>query len=171
MSAPATPPDFAARLMALKRHPQLGSALEDVPRFDAKSTGALARVVFLGVWIAVCVVITIATAMFFPPAALVPLAMGMLGVYGVVRSARADALFDRTPIQPLPAVVVKERTKVVGGGEGSQADTHYYLALETEAGREERRVGEELFGQLVVGDAGVAYVKGERMMAFRTLRG
>ena len=168
MSTTADESDAAERLAALRDHPGLDAALQDLPAFGSQQGDGLRRVLLLVGWCLGCIALAIATGMFFAPGALLPLALGVAGVYVFVRSERDEARYARAPVEAFAAVVTAERTQVVPGA-GGQTDTAYVLVLETEDGPVEQVVEDALVGRVQVGSAGVAYRKANRLVAFRAL--
>lgn len=158
----------SARLAKLQGHPDLPAALEDVPPSERRAGAGLPRLaVVLGILLGTAI-LTIATGLFFAPAALVPLVLGLLGVYAVLRGAREDARYDRAPVEAVPAVVVRAGVQVVDTGR-SQGTTRHVLSLATPAGARDVPLETRLAGRLAPGAAGVAYVKEGMLLAFRAL--
>ena len=94
--------------------------------------------------------------------AIVPIIFVVAGIVFVVRALS----FARAPVERSIEVVVDERTRTSGGGDSS-VRTHYYATVQARDGR--RRELETygwLAGRIAAGDAGVAFVKGTRLIDF-----
>jgi len=161
--------DAEARLATLEAREDLAAALADLPAEDRRGGGGLARVGALVIWVVACIVAAIGTALVLAPAALIPLALAGFGVYALVQTAREDAAWDRAPTRAVPAVAVAEETRMRGATKGGRSRARHVLVLATPEGRDAYTLDEALVGRVASGDAGVAYVKGGRLVAFRTL--
>jgi hypothetical protein len=168
--APA-PTDTAARFRALAAHPELPRLLAHVPESRAlagRGAVTLATLVFFGV---VGLFVTVVFFLVCPPFGLLPLALVGLGGYTLSRQYLRTTHARGAPLERHQALVVDKRTRISGGGEHSAARTEYFATLEQQDGsRRESETFDEVAGRIVAGDMGVAYLRGDFLIAFERLR-
>lgn len=161
--------DLKARFANLANHPELAELMDYTPpaRTLGLHTGMsiFALVIFAVFGLGLSIV-------FFgacPPMGFLPLAIVVLGGYALskqlVKTSRAQA----APLERLHAIVIDERTRVSGGG-NSTTRTDYYATLEFPDGtRRELDAFSNVAGKITRGDMGVAYIKGQFLLAFGRL--
>ena len=129
---------------------------------------ALVGIMFTLVWIVMILaggdMVPLAIRIVF---VLFGLAFGAVWVGFSLGAARTALAYQRAPIVPLVAVIVRDRSEVAGGDEKTSATTTYYATLQQRDGiRAEYSVSSRLVGNLVVGEIGVAYVKAHALVDF-----
>jgi len=162
------------RFEMLEQHPELQRWLEYAPK--APPAFPLGTILFAVPLLVVFVMFT----MFFmggvvsmnapKPMLIIPLLILGVGGYGLISIIRRASAYRSAPLERHPSIIVDERSHVSGGGKNSSASTRYYATIEF-AGRKraEYRVGRRLAGQVATGDAGVAYIKHDTLVAFHRL--
>ena len=157
------------RFQMLRQNPELERWLAHRPQLEAppQNRGLILAVpvvaVFLFFFLRTAAGVG-ASGVFFVVPVVMLIAVGL----AVAKSVSSSASFHRSKLRTRPAIVVDERTKVSGGGKNSSARTRYFVTLEFEGGaRTEYGVGPKLAGTVTEGDAGVAYLKGTHLAAFR----
>ena len=175
--ARAAPPspygDVQSRFVDLARHPDLPRAMRHTPSGAKHLIGLGCGIAFSILFITVSMVIMggmdLAEAPF--PFTLFPFLFVGIGLaIGIVSLVKLVS-FSNSPLMRKPAVVVGERTRVSGGGNNSSASTNYYLTVEFENGRrKEYATDGRTVGIVSEGDMGVAYLKGDVLLAFDRFR-
>lgn len=159
--------DVAGRFRALESHPDLPRLLAATPSTSALSGWNAMTVVTLVVFALVGLFVTGGFLFVCPPFALLPLFLVGIGIYTISKQVGKTTSASRAPLERRPALVVRERTKVSGGGEHSSARTDYFATLQFPDGsRREFDVLEGVGGTIAPGDMGVGYLKGDFLIAF-----
>ena len=158
--------DAAARFEALRAHPRFEEAMRAEPAAAASpQRGVLILAVVGGVLVAVA--LSLGLAFLCAPLAILPLvALGVGGFFaaGQLRESFGGA---RQPLERRPALVLDERTHVT---DGTGPARQHYLTLEFEDGRQsEHRTEGDQADATTPGQAGVAYLRGTRLVDFRGL--
>ena len=168
---PAEPTaDLATRFRALRVHPELEQLLEATPEapelVQETAVGLIALLVFglIGLFVAVG---------FFticPPLGVIPLALILFGAIAMTRRFAKTRAALRAPLETRPALVVEARMKLEGEGEYTSARTRHLATLLFEDGeRRELDVLERVAGRLSSNLLGVAYLRGDTLIAFEPL--
>ena len=167
--AQAPPPedDLAARFQRLRDHPRLPELLAVTPPIAGQLAGAGCGVLFLVVWTLGALGIGFGffhggQAVFGSGgglAAVLPWGMAAVGIGLLATVGGQTARFAGAPWRRFPALVVDKK----------QRNKQKHLVLELEDGtREELQLAGE--ANAVVGELGVAYVKGNVLVAFEYVK-
>jgi hypothetical protein len=165
----AAPPSTTERLAAVEAHPDFPELLRHEPSVSGLVLGQGLQVGFGILFIVVSLVITLVFLVVGGPCAIFPLLFVVVGIGIVIQGGKRSAAIANAKLLRFPAVVLDERTKVVGSGDAGTR-TRYFATLEWQGdGRREFEVDGSLAGAVVPGDAGVAYVKERHLLDFRRL--
>ena len=165
MSAPG---DLALRFQALERHPDVARALAAAP--DSPSPGARVAAGFVALiaLLAAGALVTLGLAMFFPPLAVVPVTLALLGAFLVVRDVVRNLRRSREPELRGPALIADEHTRFSGGAGDRSVTTRHAVTLEFRDGsRREVALAEDVAGTIGAGDMGVASLQGDLLVRFQ----
>ena len=160
--------DVAARLRALESHPDLESILRRKPR--TTSPVQVARgIAFLITFVLFSVLLSLLSAAFFPPLALVPLAAVVIALYALASTLARQRGARRFPLERRPAIVANLRTRIHAGGD-SVGRAHHVTTLVFSGGEEhEYRAQEDPANRLAIGTPGVAFLRGSSLVDFEPL--
>lgn len=160
--------DTAARFAALDAHPDLPRLLQFAPK-PPSHVAAVIQVI-LPIALLVFLIGFLAPRLSGEPVGFIVLALVVVAlvraIIGIARGSR-DA---RAPVERRKALVVDDRTSVHGDGR-RDVETHYHATLEFPDGsRRELPMAEDAAGYVTPGDIGVAYLRGDRLVAFTRVR-
>lgn len=164
-AAPADPlGDVAARFRALAGRAELAALLTTRPEVPELGGKLLPSLLLLAGLTVVGLFATLLCFQLCPPLGFAPLAL--VGVSGLV--ILRQLLWNvRTPVVPRVAMVVERKAHLQAGARHSHSSTRHSVILLLE---DERRIEPECFASvlpaLAPGVLGVAYLKGERLVAF-----
>ncbi len=162
--------DLDARFAAIDEHENLERLMSYTPSMAGTSRGMYCGVAFGVVFVVIALIITAFFQGLPFPASLFPLIFVAVGIGIVVTSLKKAAAFSAAPLKRLPALIIDERTAVSGGSGNSAARSSYYITLQFQDDpRHEYAVGGKMAGILTRGDMGIAYVKSDTLVAFKTL--
>lgn len=168
--APVADPvgDLGERFARLRASPRLEELLARAPEIPELGGPTLPSVLMLVVLGLLGILASLLFLQLCPPLGFAPLALVVVGIVVVARRLVWNA---RAPLSAHPAVVVELRAKLQAGAEHSPSHTRHHAALAFEDGtRSEPECFASALAGLRVGAAGVAYLKGERLAAFREIR-
>jgi hypothetical protein len=159
-----------SRFDRVEEHPDFPRMIERAPVLpaDANLGIAIAGPAMVSLFGAVCV--AIALNLFFDEDApvlfvLLFLAAALAIIFAGLSMASRALRFKNAPIQRCVAVIVKDRSEVVGGE--SSTSTSYFATLQLRGGsRVELPTYGSLAGRLVIGDIGIAFVKSQTLVDF-----
>ena len=164
----SAPDDLATRFAALERHPEVTRALAAAPAAPGPGTRVAVGFVALIVLLAAGLLVTIGLAMFFPPLAVVPVTLVLLGAFVIVRDVARNLRASREPELRGLALVADEHTRFSGGAGDRSVTTRHAVTLQFRDGsRREVALAEELPGTLATGDIGVASLQGDLLVRFQ----
>jgi len=149
----------------------------------------MAPIVFLGVFIAIAVVMEFITlgmagvlgAVGFglhPGAgaiaviplmmSVVPLGFVVLGGFLIRQTLAKARAYQDAPLLAEPAVLVGKRTQISGGSNNHSASTTYYLTAESADGtrQEYTLLAPDLYGRIAEGDAGILFTRASYALDF-----
>jgi hypothetical protein len=125
---------------------------------------------FLAVFTAAGLAIAVVLFSFCPPIGLLPLAIVIFGGYGMSKQLSKTSRANSAPLERLPALVADARTKISGGNENRAVKTRYFVTLQFPDGsRRDLDAFSNVVGKITRGNMGIAYIKGEFLMAFGRL--
>lgn len=155
------------RFAQARQNPAFGDWMAHQPSTSAHHGGSAAKIIFGVVW----TVAAFAMAAAFPSGMmLLPIGMGLVGAFMVVKEIGSTAKVANAEWERILAVLRDERVAVSGGGKNSSATTTYYLLLENEKGeRAEYPCHQRIAARHAPGDIGVAYLKGGVLFDFQRL--
>lgn len=173
-AAPAPAPtspfgDLDARFAAIQNHAELDQYMAYEP--PTRALGIHTGLSIASLFVFAIAGLGIAVVLFgiCPPLGFLPLALVIFGGYALSKQLSRTSGSHSAPLERLPALVVDERTKV-SGGQQSSAKTQYYATLQFPDGtRRELDAFGNVAGKITRGDMGIAYIKGEYLMAFGRL--
>lgn len=148
-------------------------AAPELPRLLAQPVGGGGHLVvaYFGLLVSggivvVGVLVASAAVPMAGPFAIVPMLVVGVAILGFVQILRRTARFAGDSGRATPAIVVDERIRVTGGGDG-QSRTQNYATLEDQDGqRRELETTEDVAARIAAGDAGVAYERGGILIQF-----
>ena len=171
-AAPTSSPfgDVAARFRSLASHAELAELMDYTPPSRTLKIHIGMSLVFLAIFAAAGLAIAVVFFSVCPPIGLLPLAIVIFGGYGMSKQLSKTTRARSAPLERLPALVVDERTHVSGEGQNRSARTRYRTTLRFPDGsHRELDAFSNVAGKIKRGDMGVAYIKGEFLMAFGRL--
>jgi len=172
---PTAPPpspfgDLQARFRQLENHPDLAELMDYTPPSRALRIHTGMSLAFLAIFAAAGLAIAVVFFSVCPPVGFLPLAIVIFGGYGMSKQLSKTTRAHSAPLERLPALAADERTRVSGGGQNQSAKTHYYATLQfADGSRRELDAFSNVAGKITRGDMGIAYIKGEFLMAFGRL--
>jgi hypothetical protein len=160
--------DVAARFAALDAHPDLPRLLQATPEPPSHVASVIQAI--LPIALLVFLIGFLAPRLAGEPIGLVVLALVAVallrGIVGIARRQREA----HAPVERRKALVVDERTSIHGDGQ-RDVETRYHATLEFPNGsRRELSVIEDAAGSITPGDIGVAYLRGDHVVAFTRVR-
>lgn len=156
------------RFAALESHPAIRDLMDYTPRTVRPAVGLYGGAVFAGCFTFISLAILLVAVIVFPPLAVLPLLLVILGVVGLAKNLQKATDFSASPLERHPAVVVDKRTKISGSGGDGSAFTSYFVTLQFPGGeRTEYTANGPLAGALAQGDLGVAYLKSKVLLDFQ----
>ncbi len=175
VQAESTPPaspfeNIQARFQALGNHPGLSELMDYTPPSRALRIHTGMSLAFLAIFAAAGLAIAVVFFSFCPPIGFLPLAIVIFGGYAMSKQLSKTSRAHSAPLERLPALVADARTKVSSGDENRSAKTHYYATLQfADGSRRELDAFSNVAGKITRGDMGIAYIKGEFLLAFGRL--
>jgi pimeloyl-ACP methyl ester carboxylesterase len=164
----SAPGDLASRFEALQRHPDAVRALASVSSSPSPGARVAAAFVALIALLAAGLLVTIGLVMFFPPLAIVPVTLALLGAFLIVRDVARNLRKSREPELRGPALVADEHTRFSGGAGDRGVTTRHAVTLQFRDGsRREVALAEDLPGTIAAGDMGIASLQGDVLVAFQ----
>lgn len=127
----------------------------------------MATKLFLVLWIAVTVAMTVLAAGFAGPLAILPAAVGAIGVVMLARALRRRERLARTSSEARLVLVREKRTQSAEFADGTREERWFATLEDENGGRAELETRGTTWGRLSPGDAGVAYVAGTTLVGFQ----